>query len=232
MRLDKFLSECTSWSRKDIKKLVKQGSVTVNSKVAVKSEQQVFKTDVITIDGEVIEYKKYVYLMLNKPAGYLSAVWDKEKPVVLDLVPEELLHFNVAPVGRLDIDTEGLLILTNDGELNHKLTSPKSDVLKTYFARLDAPAQPEDIEEFKKGMEFSDFTAKPAVLEITENPCEVYVKVSEGKFHQVKRMCAKVGKNVTYLKRVKIGGLCLDEDLGTGKIKILGEEEIRLLFTK
>ena len=231
MRLDKFLSECTSWSRKDIKKLVKQGSVSVNSKTALKSEQQVLETDTIMINGERIQYKKYIYLMLNKPAGYLSAVWDKEKPVVLDLVPEEFLHFDVAPVGRLDIDTEGLLILTNDGDLNHQLTSPKKNVMKTYFARLDNPACESDIEEFKKGMEFSDFTAKPAVLEITDDPCEVYIKISEGKFHQVKRMCARVGKNVVYLKRVKIGGLSLDENLKIGEVRALGDEEIQLLFT-
>ena len=231
MRLDKYLSECTALSRKEIKKLIKQGEVFVNHNIASKAEQQVLESDEITVSGERIEYKKYIYLMLNKPAGYLSAVWDKQMPVVVDLVPEEYRHFEVSPVGRLDIDTEGLLLLTNDGELNHKLTSPKKNVYKTYFARLDAPASEEDIEEFSKGMEFSDFTAKPAELLITENKNEVYIKISEGKFHQVKRMCAKVGKNVTYLKRVSIGGLLLDESLKTGEIRELTEEELSLLFT-
>lgn len=231
MRLDKYLSECTALSRKEIKKLIKQGEVFVNHNIASKAELQVLESDEITVSGERIEYKKYIYLMLNKPAGYLSAVWDKQMPVVVDLVPEEYRHFEVSPVGRLDIDTEGLLLLTNDGELNHKLTSPKKNVYKTYFARLDAPASEEDIEEFSKGMEFSDFTAKPAELLITENKNEVYIKISEGKFHQVKRMCAKVGKNVTYLKRVSIGGLLLDESLKTGEIRELTEEELSLLFT-
>lgn len=231
MRLDKYLSECTALSRKEIKKLIKQGGVFVNSAVAQKAEQQVLESDEISVLGECVEYKKYIYLMLNKPQGYLSAVWDREKPVVVDLVPEEYRHFDVSPVGRLDIDTEGLLILTNDGDLNHRLTSPKKNVYKTYFARLDVPAEQSDIEEFSKGMEFSDFTAKPAELIITENKNEVYIKIAEGKFHQVKRMCAKVGKNVLYLKRVSIGSLLLDETLKTGDLRVLTEEELELLFT-
>jgi len=122
-------------------------------------------------------------------------------------------------VGRLDIDTEGLLILTNDGEYAHKMTSPKKEVYKRYFARLDKPAEDKDIEIFKNGIEFKEYTTKPAVLEITDNPYEVYVNICEGKFHQVKKMCAYVGKEVVYLKRVSIGDIVLDEELGLGEVK-------------
>ena len=141
-------------------------------------------------------------------------------------MPEEYSHFNVFPVGRLDIDTEGLLILTNDGQLDHEITSPKKNVYKRYFAVLDSPAQPEDIEAFAAGMEFSDFTAKSAYLEITDNPCEVYIEIAEGKFHQVKRMCARVGKNVVFLKRVAIGSLMLDEELAVGEVREMSREEV------
>lgn len=232
MRLDKFLSECTQFSRKEIKKLVKLGAITVNETTAQKSEMQIDENiDKICINGEVIEYKKYIYLMMNKPQGVVSATWDKNQPYVTQLVPDEFGHFNVFPVGRLDIDTEGLLILTNDGDLNHKLTSPKKNVYKRYFAVLDKEAEEKDIEIFKQGIELSDFTTKPAVLEITEKKNEVYVSICEGKFHQVKRMCGYIGKNVTFLKRVSMGSLKLDENLKPGECRKLTDEEIKMLFT-
>ena len=232
MRLDKFLSECTSLSRKDIKKLIKLGSISVNNVIATKSEIHIDEnSDVINLNGEIIEYKKYIYLMMNKPQGVVSATWDKNQPYVTELVPEEFQHYEVFPVGRLDIDTEGLLILTNDGDLNHKLTSPKKNVYKKYFAVLDKEAEEKDIEIFKNGIELSDFTTKPAILEITENKNEVYVRISEGKFHQVKRMCGYIGKNVVFLKRVAMGALKLDESLKPGECRKLTEEEIKMLFT-
>ncbi len=231
MRLDKYLSECKIGTRSEIKKLLKQGIVTVNDKAVSTSDMQINESnDKVCVNGRQITYKKYVYLMLNKPAGYLSATWDKSQPVVCDLVPEEYRAYEVFPVGRLDIDTEGLLILTNDGDFNHKLTSPKKNVYKKYFAKLDAPAEKSDIAVFKAGIELKDFTTKPAVLEICDDPHEVYVHIAEGKFHQVKRMCAYVGKNVTYLKRVAIGDVTLDDMLPLGSIRELTNEELNKLL--
>lgn len=231
MRLDKFLSECTEYSRKEIKKAIKAGMVLINGRVANKSEEKIDEvSDVIVFDGEEIIYKKYIYLMLNKPQGVVSATWDKNLPYVTELVPEEFAHFDVFPVGRLDIDTEGLLILTNDGDLNHKLTSPKHEVYKKYYAELDAEAEDRDIEIFASGIELSDFTTKPAKLEITDDRTKVFISICEGKFHQVKRMCSYVGKNVVFLKRVSMGDLVLDETLETGECRELTEEELKKIM--
>lgn len=229
MRLDKYIAACGSESRKDVKKLIKQGLVTVDGSVCKKAEAQVNEESVVCVSGKEIHYRKFVYLMMNKPSGYVSAVYDKKYPVVTDLVGEEYAHFEVYPVGRLDIDTEGLLILTNDGQLAHEVTSPKKNVYKRYFARVDRPMDENDVKAFKQGMEFKEFTAKPALLEITENPCEVYIEIAEGKFHQVKRMCERTGKNVIYLKRVSIGGLKLDDSLDLGEVRELSAEELGLL---
>ena len=174
----------------------------------------------------------FVYLMLNKPQGCVSAVYDKKYPVVTEFVPEEYAHFEVYPVGRLDIDTEGLLILTNDGQFAHEMTSPKKDVYKRYFAVLDKPMEEKDVEIFAGGMEFKEFTAKSAKLEITENPNEAYIEIAEGKFHQVKRMCERVGKTVTYLKRVAIGNLKLDKSLEKGEVRELTKDELDMLYKK
>jgi len=229
MRLDKYISESTAFSRKDIKKLVKCGEVAVNGVTAGKPEMQITEADRVEINGQAVVYRKYVYLMMNKPQGYLSATEDKRDPVVVDIIPEEYKHFEVFSVGRLDKDTEGLLILSNDGQFAHAVTSPKKNVYKRYFAVLDKPAQAEDIEIFKQGMEFKEFTAQPARLEITENPCEVYIEIAEGKFHQVKRMCERVGKTVTFLKRVSIGGLKLDAGLASGAVRELTVEELEAI---
>lgn len=229
MRLDKYIAACGNESRKDVKKLIKQGLVTVDGIVCTKAELQVNEKSIVCVSGKEIYYRQFVYLMMNKPSGYVSAVFDKKYPVVTDLVGEEYAHFNVFPAGRLDIDTEGLLILTNDGQLAHEVTSPKKNVYKRYFARVDKPMDENDIKAFKQGMEFKEFTAKPAMLEITENPCEVYIEISEGKFHQVKRMCERTGKNVIYLKRVGIGSLKLDANLKSGEVRELSDEELSLL---
>ena len=232
MRLDKFVSSCGAASRSEVKKLVKNGAVTINGMTAKKPDIKIDEnSDVICVNGVELKYQRFVYLMLNKPAGYISATEDKHYPVVTELVPEEYSHYNVFPVGRLDIDTEGLLLLTNDGQFDHMLTSPKKNIYKRYFARLDKPADERDIEAFKQGMEFKEFTAKSARLEITENPAEVYIEIAEGKFHQVKRMCERVGKNVIYLKRVAIGSLPLDESLEKGEVRPLTEDEIKRFNT-
>ncbi|MEE1223673.1 MAG: pseudouridine synthase [Clostridia bacterium] len=230
MRIDKYLSACGVASRSEIKKLVKAGKITVNGEVAKKAEMHIDEnTDIIMLEGNVISYRKYVYLMLNKPQGYISAVYDKHYPVITELIDKKYAHFEPSPVGRLDLDTEGLIILTNDGDFNHNMTSPKKNVYKRYFARLDKAAEEKDIKVFEDGIEFKDFTTKPALLEITQNPQEVFIEIAEGKFHQVKRMCEHVGKTVVFLKRVAIGPLKLDETLATGESRELTEEEIRSL---
>lgn len=231
MRLDKYITACTAWARSEAKKLIKSGAVTVNGEVCKNADTKITETDTVTLQGAPLVYREFVYLMLNKPAGFVSATEDRQYKVVTDLVPPEYAHYNVFPVGRLDIDTEGLLILTNDGALAHELTSPKKNVYKRYFARLDSPAEESDIDAFARGMEFKDFTAKPAHLEITANPCEVYIEIAEGKFHQVKRMCERVGKTVTYLKRTAIGSLVLDETLQSGEVKELTDEDIKKAFS-
>ena len=231
MRLDRFLSEASPLTRTEAKKQIRAGRIAVNGRPVRSPETKVDELrDSVTIAGVPVAYRKYVYLMLNKPQGYLSAVEDDRDPVVTDLVPEELRHFHVFPVGRLDKDTEGLLLLTNDGQFDHALMSPARKVVKRYEARLDRPALPEDVEAFRKGMVFSDFTAAPAELEIDRNdPCRVVIGIREGKFHQVKRMCAQVGKTVLFLKRTAIGGLKLDEALAPGELRELTQEEIGLL---
>lgn len=232
MRIDKYISGCGYASRKDVKKLIKQGLVFIDGEVCKKPEEQTDENSIVEVDGERLIYREFVYLMLNKPQGCVSAVYDKKYPVVTEFVPEEYAHFEVYPVGRLDIDTEGLLILTNDGQFAHEMTSPKKDVYKRYFAVLDKPMEEKDVEIFAGGMEFKEFTAKSAKLEITENPNEVYIEIAEGKFHQVKRMCERVGKTVTYLKRVTIGNLKLDKSLEKGEVRELTKDELDMLYKK
>ena len=232
MRIDKYISGCGYASRKDVKKLIKQGLVFIDSEVCKKPEEQTDENSIVEVDGERLIYREFVYLMLNKPQGCVSAVYDKKYPVVTEFVPEEYAHFEVYPVGRLDIDTEGLLILTNDGQFAYEMTSPKKDVYKRYFAVLDKPMEEKDVEIFAGGMEFKEFTAKSAKLEITENPNEVYIEIAEGKFHQVKRMCERVGKTVTYLKRVAIGNLKLDKSLEKGEVRELTKDELDMLYKK
>lgn len=233
MRLDKYISDCGAASRSEVKRLVKKGAIGVNGSAAVRADMKIDEeSDIVSINGERLAYRKFIYLMLNKPRGYVSAVEDKRYPTVAELVPEEYRHFNVFPAGRLDLDTEGLLILTNDGALCHEIISPKKNIYKRYFAVLDADADEGDVEAFRAGMEFKDFTAKSAKLEITDNPREVFIEISEGKFHQVKRMCERVGKNVVYLKRVAIGSLRLDESLALGETRIMTEEELKRLRTE
>ena len=234
IRLDKFLSDASPYSRRDVRGLVKRGAVAVNGIPAKTPDMKVNELqDVICVNGEHIIYRKFIYLMLNKPRGYLSATEDDRDPVVTDLVPEELKHFAPFPVGRLDKDTEGLLLLTNDGQFDHELMSPRKNLYKRYYAELDLPALEEDIAAFSAGMEFKEFTAKPARLEIDPgDPRKVYIEIAEGKFHQVKRMCERVGKNVLFLKRVAIGELKLDETLECGRIRELTADELAIFGWK
>ena len=230
IRLDKFIADASSFSRKEVRELVKRKAVTVNGTVAKTPDMKVDeRCDSVSVNGKNIFYRKFIYLMLNKPQGYLSATEDDRDPVVVELVPEELKHFAPFPVGRLDKDTEGLLLLTNDGQFDHELMSPRKNLYKRYYAELDIPANEEDIKLFASGMQFKEFTAKPALLEIDpDDPHKVYVEIAEGKFHQVKRMCERAGKNVLYLKRVAIGKLKLDESLPVGSVRELTAEELAI----
>ena len=230
MRLDKYLSDATPHSRREVRNLVRRKAVTVNGVAASSADMKINEeTDTVCVNGELVVYRKFIYLMLNKPQGYLSATEDERDPVVVDLLPDDLKHFSPFPVGRLDKDTEGLLLLTNDGQFDHELMSPRKNLYKRYYAELDAPAAAEDIELFASGMEFREFTAKPARLEISpDDPCKVHVEIAEGKYHQVKRMCERAGKNVVFLKRVAIGPLQLDPALECGKVRELTAEELAL----
>ncbi len=221
MRLDKMLGNSGIGSRKDIKSMVKSGIITVNGVVAKKSDMQIDEiNDIICVNGEPVVYRQFIYLMLNKPAGYVSATEDFKYPTVIDLVPDEYRHFDLFPVGRLDIDTEGLLILTNDGAYAHNMLSPKKHVYKTYYAELDTPATVEDISKFKEGITIDGgYTCKEAELTLIEGDIPAaLVRICEGKFHQVKLMFKAVGKTVTYLKRIKFGEFDLPKDLPLGEM--------------
>ncbi len=233
MRLDKFLSECGFGTRTEVKKLIKLGRVEVKGISALRPEIHIDEQSAnVFVDGKPAVYRRYIYLMLNKPAGYISATWDKKLPTVVDLLPEEYLHFEPAPVGRLDIDTEGLLLLTNDGDLTHRLLSPKHHVPKTYVAELQNPVCNADIAAFKAGMDLGDFTTLPAELEIISNakPYLAQITICEGKFHQVKRMFEKTDNRVLYLKRIKMKNLCLDPDLKSGEVRELTSQELEDLI--
>lgn len=233
MRLDKFLADCGIGTRNEIKKIIKSGRVTVKNCVVIKSDLKINEiSDDVFLDGNKIEYKKYVYLMLNKPQNYISAVWDNKNKCVSELVPEKYSHYEVYPVGRLDIDTEGLLIMTNDGDLTHKLLSPKYEIKKMYYAKISGVVTQEDCIKFKNGVVLDDgYKTKPAELEIllSDSISEIKVIVTEGKFHQIKRMFEAVGKKVIYLKRLSMNELMLDENLKLGDIKELSDSELLLL---
>lgn len=232
MRLDKFLSHSGFGSRKEVKLLLKKKQVQVNSQVQTKGDFKIStKEDEVTVVGEKVLYQKYVYLLLNKPQGVLSATEDSKQKTVIDLIDETYSHYDLFPVGRLDKDTEGLLLLTNDGELTHFLLSPKRHVKKTYFAHIDGIMTEDDQEYFKKGITLEDGSkCLPGHLEILKkdennNSSDVLITIKEGKFHQVKRMVLACGKEVTFLKRVTMGSLRLDETLQPGEYRELTEKE-------
>ncbi|WP_249872313.1 pseudouridine synthase [Oceanobacillus saliphilus] len=230
MRLDKLLSNMGIGSRKDVKTLLKKKQVTVNGAVVKDNAMKVDpESDEIAVNGEIIRYRKYIYLMMNKAPGYVSATTDAREKTVIDLLGEDVRHFNPFPVGRLDKDTEGLLLLTNDGDLAHQLVSPKKNVGKTYFARIDGNVSEADIRTFREGVVLEDgYQAKPGELVILRNgeTSEIEVTITEGKFHQVKRMFEAVGKKVIYLKRLSMGELKLDNNLKLGNYRELTESEL------
>ncbi len=228
MRLDKFLSLYGGLSRKEAKTAVKKGRVTVEGETAVKPEMKIQDSEVF-LDGVKVEGQQHVYYMMNKPSGVLSATKDAGKKTVVDLM--DTRGREIFPVGRLDKDTEGLLLLTNNGLLAHRLLSPKYHVEKCYVLRYEGELQKEAAELFAKGMDIGEKReTKPAKLELLGDG-KAMVTISEGKYHQVKRMIGKVGGRVTYLKRISMGTLKLDETLQPGEYRMLTEKEISELTT-
>ena len=229
-RLDKIIASTGRWSRREVKDLVRQGRVTVNGAAARAAEEKADpETAEIAVNGEVLTWRAYTWVMLNKPAGYLSATEDGRGATVLDLLPQELQRQNLFPVGRLDKDTEGLLLLTNQGGLAHDLLSPKKHVDKEYFVRVEGRLSAADCEAVKAGLHLGDgLVCQPAELELLpgENGCEAHITIREGKFHQIKRMMACLGKPVAYLERVRMGNLTLDSALSRGNWRFLTREEV------
>ena len=236
MRLDKFLVACAVGSRTEVKNYLKAGRVTVNGKKEKSAKLQINEeTDEICFDGEKLDYEEFVYYMMNKPQGIISATEDPKHKTVLDLLDDYARAKEVFPVGRLDIDTHGLLLLTNDGKLAHALLSPKRHVDKTYLAQINGIMTDADVETFSQGIPLKDFTCQPAKLELVSIDREkkqslVRVTIAEGKFHQVKRMVAYCGKEVVDLQRLTMGTLTLDEDLKRGEWRRLTKEELEGLL--
>ena len=233
-RLDKVLSNLGYGTRKEIKQVVRKGLIEVNGEIVKDNGMQIDpEVDKILVNGEEIFYRKYIYLMMNKPDGVVSATFDNRDETVIDLLEIEHQVFEPFPVGRLDKDTVGLLLLTNDGELNHRLISPKWKVDKVYYAKIDKKVTEADIKKFKNGITLDDGyickEAKWEILESSDSGSEVMITIQEGKFHQVKRMFEAVDKSVVYLKRVEFGTLQLDEDLEEGEYRELTEEEVAIL---
>lgn len=231
-RLDKIIASQGQYSRSDVKKLIKQGRVSLDG-VAVKSSD--IKADpvkaVIAIDGRVLGYKKHLYIMLNKPKGVISATEDPTQPTVIDLVPKELRREGLFPAGRLDGDTTGFVLITDDGDFAHRILSPKNHIMKTYIATLHRELTEADVEAFKKGVELKDGTLclEAEVTALGGTVPMAQVKICEGKYHQVKRMFAALGNKVLELRRIKMGELCLDESLEEGQCRELTAEELILI---
>ena len=235
MRLDKCLADCGLGTRSEVKSLLKAKRITVNGKVVNNGKVQVNpETDEILFDGEKIQYEEFVYIMMNKPKGVVSATEDNLHKTVLDLIDPLYFKKGVFPVGRLDIDTHGLLLLTNDGELAHRLLSPKKHVTKIYQARVEGVMTPEDATAFEKGIVLSDGTecmpARLDILSTAQDESIVQIHLKEGKFHQVKRMVKAFGKTVVDLQRLTMGPLKLDESLALGESRPLTEEELESLM--
>jgi len=221
-------------SRKEVKKLLKSGAVKVDGMTIKDAKQHVDpEQQTVTVYGEEVEYREFIYLMMNKPPGILSATEDDRQETVVDILQEEDQVFAPFPVGRLDKDTEGLLLLTNDGQLAHRLLSPKKHVPKTYFAIIEGEVTEDDIVAFKQGVTLEDgYHTKPGDLEIVKSGpiSEIKLTITEGKFHQVKRMFEAVDKRVTYLKRLTMADLVLDETLELGEYRELTDEELEGLL--
>jgi 16S rRNA pseudouridine516 synthase len=230
-RLDKRLASSGRWSRKEARELIRAGRVTVGEAVCRAPEQKVADDQPVWVDGQPLGEGGPVYLMLHKPAGVVSATEDAREKTVLSLLPEEYQRMGLFPVGRLDKDTEGLLLLTNDGALAHRLLAPRNHVDKVYYLEVDGVLDQWDVQALEQGVTLADgYTCMPAKLELLPHGTAGHITICEGKYHQVKRMMASRGKPVTYLKRVRFGPLVLDPNLGISCWRALTGEEKNLLF--
>ena len=229
-RLDKILANTGRWSRKEVRELVRAGRVTVNGVPVHSPEEKWDPAAEFAVDGVSVSGERMVYLMLHKPAGLVSATEDPKQPTVLELLPDHLKRVGLFPAGRLDKDTEGLLLLTNDGVLAHRLLAPRRHVDKTYFVQVEGQLDEKDVEAFCTGMTLGDgLVCMPAGLEVLGQPDTAIVTLREGKYHQIKRMLASRGKPVRYLKRLTMGPLKLDPALKRGEWRPLTEEEMAAL---
>ena len=232
IRLDKYLADMGVGTRSEVKKYIKQGKISIDGSVVKSADVKVdIDKQNVTYLGKIIGYEEFEYYMLHKPAGVVSATMDAKDKTVVDLISDKKRK-DLFPVGRLDKDTEGLLIITNDGDMAHKLLSPKKHVDKTYFARVDGKVTEEDVIAFRNGISIGQGeVAKPALLKIlhSDEISEIEVTIQEGKYHQVKRMFHSIGKEVIYLKRLSMGSLVLDESLPLGAYRKLTREELKEL---
>ncbi|MBF0746081.1 rRNA pseudouridine synthase [Gemella sp. 19428wG2_WT2a] len=234
MRLDKFISNNSKYSRSEVKKFIKKG-ILINGKLIKDAKYDVnLDNDMVIFEGIEFKHIENIYIMLNKPQGYVSATRDARDKTVLDLLSDEDKIKNIFPVGRLDKDTEGLIFLTNDGHLSHKLISPQKNIFKKYYVEVDGELNEEEVKLFESGVIIDkDYMCKPAILEIIEAKkmkSSAYIQISEGKFHQIKKMMKVVGMNVIYLKRLSIGKLKLDDNLKLGEYRYLNDEEVKELI--
>lgn len=234
IRLDKFLSDAVCESRRDVKKYIKQGRVSINGNVCTNGEIKVnTDKDTVSFDFKEIKFKQFVYIMLNKPSGVVSAVKDKIDRTVIDLIKKEDRAKGLFPVGRLDKDTVGLIILTNNGDFAHNTLSPKKHINKTYYVEIKGNFNEYDLAKFKDGIIIVDRgkniklkSAEIKVINCDENVSKLNITISEGKFHQIKKMFLSVGKNVIYLKRIKFGDIVLDSSLKEGEYRYLNQKEM------
>ncbi len=227
-RIDKVIASQSELSRKDVHRLIWTGRVCVDGKTINKIDMKVDpQKAVITVDGEELAYRKYVYIMLNKPKGCVSASTDSTQKTVVDLIPKELQRAGLAPVGRLDKDTTGLLIITDDGNFSHRVTSPKKKIFKKYIAMLDASPAESELDRLRNGIEIDGGEmCRPCFAELIDDENHIVeISICEGKYHQVKRMAAAIGRKVLALKRISIDALLLDDDLAEGECRELTEEE-------
>lgn len=229
MRLDKFLAHANYGTRREVKKIIRSGWVSVNDQIVKNDDFKIDESkDIICVDNEQVIYQQFYYIMLNKPNGYVSATIDDRYPTVIDLIYEDYA-LDLFPVGRLDLDTEGLLLLTNDGSLSHELLSPKKHVDKEYYVELEKEYSEQDIKTLEAGVAINDQeVCKEAKVKRIDNN-KMMLIIQEGKYHQVKRMMHAIDNEVTYLKRVRMGTLKLDKTLPLGEYRALNEEEIKML---
>ena len=228
MRLDKFVADAAALTRSEARRAIKNGAVRFDDKIIKDISFQIDEDARVFINGEEKSYKKYIYIMMNKPQGVVSATEDKRQKTVLSLLPESFSRYDLFPAGRLDIDTVGFLLITNDGALAHNLLSPNKKMGKTYFVRLEKNISDDEIASLEKGIDIGECITKEAKVErICEN--EINLTITEGKFHQIKRMAKAVGNSVIYLKRLSYGALFLDESLKEGEYRLLTDDEVKAI---